>query len=65
MENSSKFEDDETFNPPTPEMDLDEVSAAVEDSLNTAKELANRLGEVNQEMVEYLTNYANSKASVK
>ena len=30
MENSSKFEDNQTLNPYTTEMDMDEISAAVE-----------------------------------
>ena len=53
------------MNPPTPDVDLDEVQQSVTESLDTAKELTNRIAELNREMVDYMYQYANAKAGNK
>ncbi|XP_064645329.1 uncharacterized protein LOC135498802 isoform X1 [Lineus longissimus] len=47
------------------EIDLDEVSSSIEESLQYTEQLANKLGDINSDIVEYLTNYAHAKASNK
>ncbi|CAC5411825.1 unnamed protein product [Mytilus coruscus] len=64
MENSKSYEEEDWF-PKTPDLDLDDVAEQVDESLNKAEDLANRLGEINQEMVNWLSNYAINKASSK
>lgn len=48
-----------------PEVDLEEAANKVHDSLNTAEELSKRLSDLNQDIIEWLVNYANTKASNK
>lgn len=64
MENSKSYEEEDWF-PKTPDFDLDDAAVKVEESLTKADELASRLGELNQEMVTWLSNYAINKASSK
>ena len=64
MDNAKSIED-EDLTPPTPEIDLDDCANKIEDSLQTAKDLTNKLGEINSDMVDWLTNYAINKASTK
>lgn len=64
MTNTRNFEK-ENWDDPTPEIDLDDVSSKIEDSLNTAEELTGRLAEINKEMVSYLTSHASHKGSHK
>ncbi|KAJ8311753.1 hypothetical protein KUTeg_011108 [Tegillarca granosa] len=64
MDNSKSYEEEDWY-PGTPDVDLDDVSQKIEDSLETAGELAQRLGQLNQEMVDWLSNYAITKASNK
>ena len=64
MENSKSYEEEDWF-PKTPDMDLDDVAEKVEESLSKADDLANRLGDLNQEMISWLSNYAINKASSK
>ncbi|XP_052059105.1 myosin heavy chain, striated muscle-like isoform X5 [Mytilus californianus] len=64
MENSKSYEEEDWF-PKTPDLDLDDAAVKVDESLNKAEDLANRLGEINQEMVNWLSNYAINKASSK
>ncbi|GFS04023.1 centrosome-associated protein CEP250-like isoform X1 [Elysia marginata] len=64
MENT-KLIDQEDWFPTTPDMDLEEISNNVEDSLAHAHALTNRLGELNREMVDYVAALAEKKASSK
>ena len=64
MENSKSFEEEDWF-PKTPDLDLDDVHDSIEDSLETAHTLTRRLGELNREIVDYLAQYAEKKASSK
>ena len=48
-----------------PIVDLEEASTKVNESLNTAEELTKRLSDINQDIIDYLINYANTKASNK
>ena len=64
MENSSRFEEEESTLR-SPELDLDHVTDAVENSLKVAGELAQRLGDLNKEMVDYMYSYAQAKTSTK
>ncbi|XP_063437065.1 myosin heavy chain, striated muscle-like isoform X14 [Mytilus trossulus] len=64
MENSKSVEEEDWF-PKTPDLDLDDAAENIDQSLNKAEDLANRLGEINQEMVNWLSNYAINKASSK
>ncbi|XP_013417598.1 nuclear mitotic apparatus protein 1 isoform X2 [Lingula anatina] len=64
IENSSTF-DEEDLRKGSPDIDLDEVAVKITDSLNTAAELTQRISDLNKEMVEYLTNYAQAKAGNK
>lgn len=64
MDNANSFEDEE-ISLQSPDVDLDSMADSVEESLKTADELANRLGEINKEMVEYMYHYAQAKASNK
>ena len=64
MENTTKFDEDETAIK-TPDLDLDEMAETVEETLKVAGGLAERLGELNKDMVEYMYQYAQAKASNK
>ncbi|XP_067942070.1 myosin-3-like [Watersipora subatra] len=57
--------EEEDLNPPSPEVDLDEVQQSVTESLDTAKTLTARIAELNKEMVDYMYQYANAKAGNK
>ena len=61
---ATRPEEDEPF-PPSPDIDMEEVAISIEESLDTAEKLADRLGELNTEMCDWLTNYAINKASSK
>ncbi|XP_052786896.1 myosin-10-like isoform X9 [Mya arenaria] len=61
---NSKMEEDEIVDD-KPEVDLDEAAKQVNSSLSTAGDLAKKLADINQDMVEWLVNYANTKASNK
>ncbi|KAL4216433.1 hypothetical protein ACF0H5_024158 [Mactra antiquata] len=63
LENSKL--DEEEVTEEKPEVDLEEAANKVNESLNTAEELAKRLGDLNQDIIEWLVNYANTKASNK
>ena len=64
MENASKFEEEDTAMV-TPDLELDDMAEVVEETLKTTEDLSRRLGELNKEMVEYMYNYAQAKASNK
>ncbi|CAL1539572.1 unnamed protein product [Lymnaea stagnalis] len=64
MENCKNIDEEDWF-PTTPDMDLDEVSNTVEDSLNHAHELTKRLAELNKDMIKYMGAAAEKKASNK
>lgn len=57
--------EEEELNPSTPDVDLDEVQQSVNESLDTARDLTNRISELNKEMVDYMYQYANAKAGNK
>ncbi|KAK6184644.1 hypothetical protein SNE40_007078 [Patella caerulea] len=57
------FDDDEM--PSTPDVDLDDVTYKIDETLDVAHGLANRLGEINQEIIDYLLRYAENKAKNK
>ncbi|KAH3740919.1 hypothetical protein DPMN_047636, partial [Dreissena polymorpha] len=61
---NSKGEDEEVVEERL-QIDLDEASKQVHESLNTAEELTKRLSDLNQDIIEWLVNYANTKASNK
>nr|KAG5685995.1 hypothetical protein BaRGS_028328 [Batillaria attramentaria] len=64
MENSKKVDEEDWF-PTTPDMDLEEVGEKIEDSLQVAQNLTKKLGELNKEMIDFMANYAEKKASNK
>lgn len=64
MENSNRFEEEEAALQ-MPDIDMDDMAEAVEDSLQTAADLTKRLGDLNKEMVEYMYSYAQAKATSK
>ncbi|XP_050396378.1 tropomyosin isoform X4 [Patella vulgata] len=57
------FDDDEMLS--TPDVDLDDVTYKIDETLDVAHGLANRLGEINQEIIDYLLRYAENKAKNK
>ncbi|XP_076439302.1 uncharacterized protein LOC143278152 isoform X3 [Babylonia areolata] len=63
-ENSKNMEEEDWF-PSTPDLDLEEVGDKIEDSLQVARDLTQRLGDLNKEMVDYMATYAEKKASNK
>ncbi|XP_055872551.1 golgin subfamily A member 3-like isoform X5 [Biomphalaria glabrata] len=63
-ENSKNIDEEDWF-PTTPDMDHDEVSSKVEDSLSYAQSLTKRLAELNKDMITYMTTMAEKKASHK
>ncbi|BFZ26103.1 hypothetical protein BsWGS_29142 [Bradybaena similaris] len=64
LDNTKSIEEEDWF-PKSPDLDLDvdEMSNAMEDSLNHAHELTNRLAELNKEMTDYLLALAEKKAN--
>ena len=48
-----------------PEIDLDECSNKINESLKTAEDLTKKLSDLNQDIIEWLVNWANTKASNK
>ena len=63
-ENSKNIDEEDWF-PMTPDLDLEEVGDKIEDSLQVARDLTHRLGDLNKEMVDYMATYAEKKASNK
>lgn len=47
------------------QIQLEEISEAVEDTLTTCRSLAERLGEINHQMVEYMDKTVTSKVTSK
>ncbi|XP_033725875.1 myosin-6-like isoform X4 [Pecten maximus] len=64
MDNSKSYEEEDWY-PKTPDIDLDDCSSKIEESLSTAKELTEKISTINADMVEWLTTYAINKASTK
>ena len=64
MQNAQKLDDDD-IRIKSPDLDLDDMAETVEETLKTTEDLAKRLGELNKEMMEYMYNYAQAKASNK
>ncbi|XP_060075166.1 uncharacterized protein LOC132554861 [Ylistrum balloti] len=64
MDNSKSYEEEDWY-PKTPDIDLDDCSSKIEESLTTAKELTEKISTINADMVEWLTTYAINKASTK
>ena len=48
-----------------PDIDMDECSNKINESLKTAEDLTKKLGDLNQDIIEWLVNWANTKASNK
>ncbi|KAL8615078.1 hypothetical protein ACOMHN_013612 [Nucella lapillus] len=63
-ENSNNIEGEDWF-PSSPDLDLEEVGDKIEDSLQVARVLSHRLGDLNKEMVDFMANYAEKRASNK
>ncbi|XP_059162695.1 myb-like protein V [Physella acuta] len=63
-ENSKNIDEEDWF-PTTPDMDLEEASNTVEDTLSHAHELSRKLAELNREMVSYMASSIEKKASNK
>ncbi|XP_021373671.1 microtubule-associated protein futsch-like isoform X2 [Mizuhopecten yessoensis] len=64
MDNSKSYEEEDWY-PKTPDIDVDDCSNKIEESLATAKELTEKISTINSDMVEWLTTYAINKASTK
>ena len=64
MQNAQKLDDDD-IRIKSPDLDLDDMAETVEETLKTTEDLTKRLGELNKEMMEYMYNYAQAKASNK
>ena len=64
MENASKIDDDDA-QIKTPEIELDDMMDTIDDTLKRTEDLAQRLGDLNKEMVNYMYDYAQAKASTK
>ncbi|ESO89704.1 hypothetical protein LOTGIDRAFT_164724 [Lottia gigantea] len=62
LDSIRNFEDDV---PNTPDVDLEDVTHKIDESLDVARGLATRLGDINQDIIEYLLNYAENKAKNK
>ncbi|CAD5118519.1 DgyrCDS7212 [Dimorphilus gyrociliatus] len=63
MENAHHIDDDDQAAISSPDLEMDDVAEAIDESLQKAKELAQRLAELNKEMVEHMYQYAQAKAS--
>ena len=64
MDNANKFDEDDTTLR-SPELDLEDMSETVEESLSLAEDLTKRLTEIHRETIDYMYNYAQAKASNK
>lgn len=64
MENSKKQEEEQEETV-SQEVDLDSVQEVIEDTLRTTEDLTLRLGELHQQVVDYMYNYARERASNK
>ncbi|XP_074660245.1 uncharacterized protein LOC141912760 isoform X2 [Tubulanus polymorphus] len=65
MENGNKLEDDDTAYTTSPDVDMDDVSNAIEESIEYTEILIHRVGQINKDIVECLANYAQNKAGSK
>ncbi|CAH1790321.1 unnamed protein product [Owenia fusiformis] len=61
MDSSQQMEEEDLATP-TPEFNLDEVAENMASTIDTAQDLSKKLGEINHEMVEYLTSVSATKA---
>ncbi|XP_048750682.2 myosin heavy chain, striated muscle-like isoform X3 [Ostrea edulis] len=57
--------EEEPLYAPSPDINIEEIGQSIEDTLDSADRLTDRLGELNAQMVEWLTNFAINKASSK
>ena len=57
--------DEEDLVEEKPEIDMDECSSKINESLKTAEDLTKKLSDLNQDIIEWLVNWANTKASNK
>ena len=66
-DNAAKFDEEEMVSVTSEreQFDLEEMSEAVENTLATCNSLAERLGEINHEMADYIDKVVSSKASNK
>lgn len=64
MENATKIDDDDA-QVKTPDIELDDMMDTIDDTLKRTEDLATKLGDLNKEMVNYMYEYAQAKASTK
>nr|XP_022306043.1 uncharacterized protein LOC111112655 isoform X13 [Crassostrea virginica] len=62
---ATKPPEDEPLYAPSPDINIEEIGHSIEETLDSADRLADRLGELNSQMVDWLSNYAINKASTK
>ncbi|KAF6018312.1 hypothetical protein EB796_023398 [Bugula neritina] len=63
-ETTQRWEDGD-LNPTSPDIDLEEAEKVVSDTLDTAKDLTQKISDINKEMMDYMYQYANAKAGNK
>ncbi|XP_065930177.1 myosin-4 isoform X28 [Magallana gigas] len=62
---ATKPAEDEPLFSPSPDINIEEIGHSIEETLDSADRLTDRLGELNSQMVDWLTNFAINKASTK
>lgn len=62
---AAKPPEEEPLFSPSPDINIEEIGHSIEETLDSADRLTDRLGELNSQMVDWLTNFAINKASTK
>lgn len=62
---ATKPPEEEPLFSPSPDINIEEIGHSIEETLDSADRLTDRLGELNSQMVDWLTNFAINKASTK
>lgn len=62
---ATKPAEEEPLFSPSPDINIEEIGHSIEETLDSADRLTDRLGELNSQMVDWLTNFAINKASTK
>ena len=57
--------DEEEYKPKEPEVDLEEVSVAVQEALETASSATQKLSDINTEIISYVEKMTGGKAASK
>lgn len=60
---ATKPPEEEPLFSPSPDINIEEIGHSIEETLDSADRLTDRLGELNSQMVDWLTNFAINKAS--